>query len=408
MFLYAFIITFLAIALTALYHRYNRTTRLINKIPGPAGWPIIGNSLKYALPSDKLFAYQRYLPKKYGELSQIHGLDIRIVNVTNPNDIEKILSSTEYNYKEHPYTYLTKWLRQGLLISNGNKWFQRRRMLTKTFHFNILKKFTKSFIEESEEFMKLIEKEVGKEQTDVLEMISNATLRILCDTAMGFSDHDNMQSSIDSYLDGLRVIGQCIGNRLAKGHDTTAVAMTFMVMTLANEPEIQDKIYAEMQQIFGDSDRSPTSQDLSDMKYLECCIKESMRLYPSAPLIMRYLTKDTVLSGYTIPAQTTCCICIYDVHRRDDSFPEPERFIPERFLPENISTRHPFSYIPFSAGYRNCIGQKFALLEMKVMMSGLIRKFRLEPVTKTSDLIFITDLVLRTESPVYVKFSSRK
>ncbi|CAH0714228.1 unnamed protein product, partial [Brenthis ino] len=370
-------------------------------------------------------------------------------------------------------------------------------MLTKAFHFNILKKFTKSFIVEAEKLVKLIDEEVGKEQTDVLKMLSNTTLRILCDTAMGFSDLDNMQSSLDLYMDGLRVLGQCLSKRFAKvwlhykpiyectniareenqaisklhnftntvirnrrrdfqenlkkndtegnyennekfamldlllqnekdglidndgireevdtftfaGHETTAVAMTFMMMALANEPEIQDKIYAEMQQIFGDSDRSPTSQDLSDMKYLECCIKESIRLYPSAPLIMRHLTKDTVLSGYTIPAKSSCCICIYDIHRRADLFPEPERFIPERFLPENSKTRHPFSYIPFSAGHRNCIGQKYALLELKVVISRIIRKFRLEPVTKPSDVIYITNMVLCSKSPVYVKFCSRK
>ncbi|CAH0714222.1 unnamed protein product, partial [Brenthis ino] len=194
-----------------------------------------------------------------------------------------------------------------------------------------------------------------------------------------------------------------------EGHDTTAQAIIYLLMLIANETTAQNKIYEEMKYIFGDSQRTPTMEDLLNMKYLECCIKESLRLYPSVPIIMRYLKDEATLGDYVLPSNTHIHIPIYDLHRREDIYPEPESFIPERFLPENIAKRHPYAYIPFSAGPRNCIGQKFAMLEMKTLVSSLLRRFRLEAVTKPSDLIFRTDIILRTDrNPIYVKFHKRE
>ncbi|CAH2108029.1 unnamed protein product [Euphydryas editha] len=423
-------------------------------------------------------------------------MNVRMVNVSNPDVIEKLLSTSLGNYKEHPYNYVKNWLNQGLILSNDKKWFQRRKMLTKAFHFNILRKYFVTFVEESDHFLKRVQKEAGKEKTDLFSLMNSTTLRIMCETTMGVTN-DDITSLVGPYLSSLEVIGDCFTKRLGRvwlnpepiyqltnlakkekmavenlhsltnaiikrrrdylteknfnhfdndeffeskdklamldlllknekaglldnqgireevdtfmfaGHDTTAIAMTFMMMALANEPEIQDKIYDEICQVLGDSDRSPTTDDLSEMKYLECCMKESLRLYPSVPLIARHLREEIVLGDYTVPADTSAFIFIYDMHRRPDVFPYPERFIPERFLPENCANRHPYAYIPFSAGPRNCIGKKFAMLEMKTMMCKLLRRFRLEPITKPEDIVYKADMVLRSIHPIYVKFCAR-
>ncbi|XP_045447745.1 cytochrome P450 4c3-like [Melitaea cinxia] len=423
-------------------------------------------------------------------------MNVYMINVANPDVIEKLLSPALGNHKVHPYHYVRNWLKQGLLLSIGNKWFQRRKMLTKAFHFNILQKYFEIFVEETSFFMKRVEEEVGKEKTDLFPMMNSTTLRIMCETTMGVTNED-ITSLVNPYLASLDIIGDCFTTRLGRvwlhpdsiyqltnyaktekiavknlqtltntvikkrrdylaemnfnhfdyddnveskgnlamldlllkneksgvlnsqdvreevdsfmfaGHDTTAVAMTFMMMALANEPEIQEKIHAEICQVLGDSDRSLTTEDLSQMKYLECCIKETLRLYPSAPLIARTLRNETVLGNYTVPANTTAFIFIYDLHRRPNLYPDPERFIPERFLPENCANRHPYAYIPFSGGPRNCIGQKFAMLEMKTVISHILRRFRLKPITKPEDIVYKTDLVLRSVHPIYVKFCAR-
>ncbi|KOB67392.1 Cytochrome P450 monooxygenase Cyp4M5 [Operophtera brumata] len=169
----------------------------------------------------------------------------------------------------------------------------------------------------------------------------------------------------------------------------------------------QDKIFSELKDIFGDSTRSATMEDLTKMRYLECCIKESLRLYPPVHFISRQLNEKVTLSGYTIPSGVFCHIVILDLHRSPNLYKDPLKFDPDRFLPENSMGRHPYAYIPFSAGPRNCIGQKFAMMEMKSAISEILRKFELFPVTRTEDIEFTADLVLRNARPVYVSFRKR-
>lgn len=88
------------------------------------------------------------------------------------------------------------------------------------------------------------------------------------------------------------------------------------------------------------------------------CLKESLRMYPSVPLISRKTSKEIVtFTGYRIPKDTDVHIHIFDLHYNSDVYPDPEKFDPDRFLPENCINRHPFAYLPFSGGPRNCIGR---------------------------------------------------
>lgn len=99
-------------------------------------------------------------------------------------------------------------------------------------------------------------------------------------------------------------------------------------------------------------------KQLSNLNYMERVIKESMRLYPSVTSLTRYVTKEIKSkSGYTIPKGCELFINIYDIHRDEKHWPDPEKFDPDRFLPDNCVNRHPFAYMPFSAGPRNCLGK---------------------------------------------------
>ncbi|XP_039755851.1 cytochrome P450 4C1-like [Pararge aegeria] len=200
-------------------------------------------------------------------------------------------------------------------------------------------------------------------------------------------------------------IGEEVDTFLFGGHDTTANTLQFTMMALANNQEAQEKVVKECNEIFGSSKRSADMSDLAQMKYLECCIKESMRLYPPIPSLNRTVKQEVNLGKYQIPVGTECGIMIFDLHRRNDQFVEPQEFRPERFQAE--PTWHPYAYIPFSAGPRNCIGQKFAMMELKVALSALLRRYRLLPVTKPNDIIFVMDFVLRIKEPIYVKLELR-
>ncbi|KAF2886530.1 hypothetical protein ILUMI_19644 [Ignelater luminosus] len=193
-----------------------------------------------------------------------------------------------------------------------------------------------------------------------------------------------------------------------EGHDTTTACISFMLLLLACHQDIQEKVVEELQDVFGESDRAPTYQDLQNLQYLDRVIKESLRLYPSVPFISR-VSDDEIqtYTGYTIPKNTILQIHIYDVHHNPEIYPDPERFDPDRFLPENAARRHPFAYIPFSAGPRNCIGQKFAFLEIKTIVSYILRNFVLEQVDKPSDITLIIHLVMKTNKGIRIRFKRR-
>lgn len=193
-----------------------------------------------------------------------------------------------------------------------------------------------------------------------------------------------------------------------EGHDTTAAAMNWATHLIGANPEVQDKLHEELDRVFGDSDRPATMNDLKELKYLECCIKEALRLYPSVPFFGRCLTEDADFGDYHAPKGSTGLVVTMLLHKDPKYFPDPEKFDPDRFLQDTAVKRHPFAYVPFSAGPRNCIGQKFALLEEKVIVSSLFRKYNVVSKQKREDLAPVGDLILRPENGVIVQLKPRK
>ena len=113
-------------------------------------------------------------------------------------------------------------------------------------------------------------------------------------------------------------------------------------------------------------------------------------------------------AGYDIPSECTVIMHIYRVHRNPDQFPNPEKFDPDNFLPERVAKRHPNAYIPFSAGPRNCIGQKFAMLEMKTMLSHILRHYRLRSVDNRDTVNLMMELVLKAEGGINLTITPRE
>ncbi|CAN7942101.1 unnamed protein product, partial [Ixodes hexagonus] len=193
------------------------------------------------------------------------------------------------------------------------------------------------------------------------------------------------------------------------GHDTTAVGISWALYLIGLHPRVQERIQDELEDIFGsDTERDATMNDIRRMKYLECVIKEAQRLFPSVPLIARLLQQDWKYDGYIVPKGTVCLVAIYVLHRDPDAFPNPEEFIPERFLPENGAGRHPFAYVPFSAGPRNCIGQRFAMMEMKTLVSRVLRNYTLHSMDQRDKIQLAAELVLRPRDGLRMKLKSRK
>nr|QZM07462.1 cytochrome P450 monooxygenase CYP4BN52 [Lasioderma serricorne] len=192
-----------------------------------------------------------------------------------------------------------------------------------------------------------------------------------------------------------------------EGHDTTATAMSYIAYALAENPDVQRKVAEEQEAIFGtEKTTSPTFKDISEMKYLEMVIKEALRLYPSVPFYARSLLEDLEIDGQTYARDSALVIFAYGMHRDPDYFPNPEKFDPERFGP-GAKFCSPYVYIPFSAGVRNCIGQKFAMLEMKSAISKLVRNFEFLPADPPIPLELTSETVLKSVTGIHLRIKER-
>ncbi|KAG5313884.1 CP4C1 protein, partial [Acromyrmex insinuator] len=193
-----------------------------------------------------------------------------------------------------------------------------------------------------------------------------------------------------------------------EGHDTTAVAITWALFLLGNNLEHQEKVHKELEEIFGDSEVPASVKELSQLKYLERVIKETLRIFPSVPLIIRELVEDVKIDNYTLMKGTSVILTILLAHRNPAVWPDPLKFDPDRFLPENSQNRNPYAYIPFSAGPRNCIGQRFALLEEKTVLTAILRKWRVKSVKTIDTIEYGGSLITRPVEEGFIHFTPKK
>ncbi|KAM7346805.1 cytochrome P450 4d2-like isoform 2-T2 [Cochliomyia hominivorax] len=191
-----------------------------------------------------------------------------------------------------------------------------------------------------------------------------------------------------------------------EGHDTTTSGIAFALYLIARHPDVQEKLVEEIHHIIGSDKNKPVAyRELQELKYMECVIKETLRLYPSVPVIGREITEDVVVGDVVIPANTSINMNLFAVMRDPDYFPEPDVFKPQRFSDESIQKVNPFAYVPFSAGPRNCIGQKFATMEMKSTISKILRHFELLPLGP--DAKPIINLIIRSSTGVHIGLRPR-
>ncbi len=188
-----------------------------------------------------------------------------------------------------------------------------------------------------------------------------------------FSQFCHAESEEGERYNDQEIIDHMIFLMLA-AHDTTATALTAMFYCLAKHPEWQDKLKAELA-TFGD--KPLDYEDMEKLTTLSWVFKECMRLYPSVPSLPRAVVKDINFEGYTIRAGQKVSIYPIHTHRDPAIWTNPEAFDPLRFSPERSEhTRHRFAYVPFGGGSHMCIGQHFAELQTKSIMSQVLRQFR--------------------------------
>ncbi|MDQ5842956.1 MAG: cytochrome P450, partial [Thermoproteota archaeon] len=166
------------------------------------------------------------------------------------------------------------------------------------------------------------------------------------------------------------------------GHETTSNALTWTFYLLSQNPDVEKKLYDEIDSVLGSADgnggvagRIPTAEDIPKLPYTEKVLRESMRLYPPVWTMGRYVESDYQVGEYTIPSGSSILMSQYVMHHDPRYYEEPEQFNPDRWTSE-FKTRLPrFSYFPFGGGIRGCIGEPFAWMEGTLILATIAQKW---------------------------------
>ncbi|EHB14402.1 Cytochrome P450 4F6 [Heterocephalus glaber] len=321
------------------------------------------------------------------------------ISLMTLDSLQKCVFSFDSNCQEHPSEYIAAILElSSLIIKRHQQLFQYIDFL---YHFtpdgrrfrracDLVHNFTDAVIQERrctlasqgvDDFLKAKAKLKTLDFIDVLLLAKDENGKELSDS--------DIRAEADTFM--------------FAGHDTTASGLSWALYNLARHPEYQERCRQEVQELL--RAREPEEiewEDLAQLPFLTMCIKESLRLHPPVVIISRCCAQDVALpDGRVIPKGTTCGISIFGIHHNPSVWPDPEVYDPFRFDPENPQKRSPLAFIPFSAGSRNCIGQTFAMAEMKVALALTLLRFRVLP--DDTEPLRKPELILRAEGGLWLR-----
>lgn len=500
------VLTLLASWLIAwLLRKYMRVKYLVNQLQGPTALPLIGNLHQFRLNPDEFFEQAQGLAYMFNEQPNVRMARIWLgplpfVLIYGATECEPVLSSNRMLHKMFHYSFLSPWIGDGLLISKPEKWRPRRKLLTPTFHYDILKDFMPVYNRHGRTLCEKLARLVSPtEHADIHHMITLCTLDIICEAALGVNI--DAQRTHTDYLEAVFRIKKIIHHRMVRpqlypdfifrwfsngyeqercvhvlhsftknailarkrameaaggiqqlmaqkaaggggvrmafldlmldmhergeldldgiqeevdtftfeGHDTTSGALNWFIHMMAEHPHCQARVQREIDEVLGeDPDQVVAYDDLAKLRYVDACLKETLRLYPSVPLIARQAKEDIKIKDYTLPAGTGVVIAASMVHRDPTYWENPEVFNPERFVNGDHLNKHPYCYIPFSAGSRNCIGQRFALMEEKTLAANIFRRFHVHSKMRMDQMRVAAELVIRPMYGNWVRLEERK
>ncbi|XP_017066113.1 probable cytochrome P450 4p2 [Drosophila eugracilis] len=212
----------------------------------------------------------------------------------------------------------------------------------------------------------------------------------------------------DGLIDNIGICEE-VDTLMAEGYHTTYVGLVFGLLNMSLYAEEQEHCYQEIEAHISDDLSNLNICQLNKLRHLDYFLKETMRLYPSLPMIGRQTIQETELAnGLILPKGTQVNIHVIDIHRNEKYWDSPKEFRPERFLPENCQKRHPYAFIPFSAGQRNCIGQKYAMQQMKTLIAVVLKHFKILPLTEAKSIVFQSAATLSFKNQIQVKLVRRK
>lgn len=236
----------------------------------------------------------------------------------------------------------------------------------------------------------------AKTQSEKTRMAKSLLELMSSDNSHGKLSNDELRNEVKTFF--------------IAGHETTATLCTWAIYCMTKYPNTQKILFDEAIEA-----RLPennlTVDTVDKLEYLECFLKEVLRMFPPVGMTLRLTSKETTLLGNKIPANTRIVLPTYLIQRSPIYWTAPLEFKPERWYKtaQNDPKNHHFAYTPFSAGERNCIGQKFSIYEAKLILTMLIREFEftLSPSLEGKELRLRSFITIRSEPPILVRVRKR-
>ncbi|XP_058699231.1 cytochrome P450 4B1-like [Poecile atricapillus] len=480
-------VVFVLLKVLQLYQKRKKLIKALEAFPGPPKHWLYGHNHLIGSKNflDQIVSWGEEYPYAF---PRWFGPVLPSLIIHHPEYAKSVLGRTDPKASV-PYKFLIPWIGEGLLILEGGKWFQHRKMLTPAFHYDVLKSYV-TLMSDSVKVMldKWDKKIMERKSVELFQDVSLMTLDIIMKCAFSYNSNCQTQSDSHYYIRAVFDLTYLLSQRIQsfsfkdvfynltskghefqdacklahshtdqviqerklllsnekeldkiqkkrhldfldillcskdsngvglsdedlraevdtfmfEGHDTTASGISWLFYCMSLHPEHQQRCREEIQDILGDRDTIEW-EDLGKMTYTTMCIKESLRLFPPVPAVSRQLSKPiTFPDGRSLPAGCQAGVNIFAIHRNRDVWEDPEVYDPLRFSPENSAQRHSHAFLAFSAGSRNCIGQQFAMNEMKVALALTLLRFELYPdVSKLP--IMLPQMVLRSSNGIHLR-----
>lgn len=374
-----------------------------------------------------------------GDITRLHIGQRPCVFINHPELIDRVVRDRSFERSAETRRALASFLGQGLLSLEGSPHLRQRRLMQPAFHRDRIRRYVGLMAEETYAELDALKPGVAHDMRDVMMRLTFAIVaRTLfnADTRKDAADVDAalrkvtpavlMRSRLSRILPfdmpylpstraGIARLQELVQNIVAQrrreggdrgdllsmllaardedgsalsdedvaaesltillaGHDTTAHTMTWAMYLLSQQPALQEALADEVRSVAGD--RPLTFDDLPRLSLSERVVQETLRLYPAAWWADRVCSEPAQLGPHTIPGGTSVVFSVYVTHRDARFFPDPLRFDPDRFLPERAKEIPASAHLPFGAGVHVCIGNTFALMEGRLILSALAQRFR--------------------------------
>ncbi|CAF0881016.1 unnamed protein product [Brachionus calyciflorus] len=246
---------------------------------------------------------------------------------------------------------------------------------------------------------------------NVLEHEENGLEKNTQETKIEYKDekvNNKWNTPLKKTLTNKEILSQSILFLLA-GYETTAQTLSYIAYNLAMNPNYQDKLIQEVDDVLDRHDGKINYESISEMRFMDNVINETLRMFPPAVRLDRVASADYEYNGIKILKDMVWSVPIWALHHDPEIYPEPDIFRPERFDDKEKNLRESVAFLPFGAGPRNCVGMRFALLEIKTLLASVLSKYSFEKCDKTPEKIQIDNSgFARPTCPLIVKVNLSK